>query len=139
MCCGAASAVEKNEKNLMHCFAWTSVKEATQADWDAFFKASDELPKKIKGIERVWYGKLLSPLSQVSLAQPDREAFQKYQAGETVVMPVRRAAREWGMCIEMKDENALKAYADAPYHKIWNDAYAKIRVDGTTTFNILGQ
>jgi hypothetical protein len=127
------------EKKLMHCFAWTPVKEATQADWDAFFKASDALPKKIRGITRVWYGKLLSPLPQTALGKMDPEAFQKYQAGETVTAPVQRMPREWGMCMEMADENALKAYADHPYHKTWTDAYAKIRVDGTTTFNITGQ
>lgn len=41
--------------------------------------------------------------------------------------------------MEMADENTLKAYGNDPYHKIWTEAYAKIRVDGTTTFNIVGQ
>lgn len=132
-------AAMAGEKKLMHCFAWTPVKEATQADWDAFFKASDALPKRIKGITRVWYGKLVSPLPQAMLGKIDPEAFKKYQAGETVTSPVQRMPREWGMCMEMADENALKVYADDPYHKTWTDAYAKIRVDGTTTFNIIGQ
>jgi hypothetical protein len=48
-------------------------------------------------------------------------------------------AREYGMCMEMKDANALKAYDTDPYHKIWNEAYSKVRVEGTTTFNIIGQ
>jgi hypothetical protein len=127
------------EKQLMHCFAWTPVKEATAADWDAFYKASDLLPKKIKGIKRVWYGKLVSPLPQVALGKIDPEAFQKYRAGETVTSPIHAMPREYGMCMEMADENALKAYDQEPYHKIWTEAYAKIRVDGTTTFNIVGQ
>ena len=60
-------------------------------------------------------------------------------SGESVSVPVTRTAREYGMCMEMKDAAALKAYDDDPYHKVWTEAYSKIRVDGTTTFNIPGQ
>jgi hypothetical protein len=103
------------EKTLMHCFAWTPIKNATPADWQAFYQASDALPSKIKGVTRVWYGKLASPLNQ----------------GPTV--------REYGMCIEMAGPDVLKAYTVDPYHKTWVEAYSKVRVEGTTTFNILGQ
>ena len=127
------------EKKLMHCFAWTPVKEATDADWQAFYKASDALPKKIKGITRVWYGKLVSPLPQVALGKIDPEAFRQYQAGETVTSPIHAMPRAYGMCMEMTNEKVLKAYGEDPYHKVWTDAYAKVRVDGTTTFNIVGQ
>lgn len=127
------------DKTVMHCFAWTPIQEATPEDWSAFYKASDALPHKIKGIRRVWYGKLVDPLSQAQLVKTDSDAFRKYQAGETVSSNVRRAAREFGMCMEMSSAAALKAYDTDPYHKIWTEAYAKIRVDGTTTFNILGQ
>jgi hypothetical protein len=134
--CHAAFA---GEKTVMHCFAWTPVKEATAADWQAFSKASDDLPKKIKGIKRVWFGKLVSPLPQVHFQQVDREAFRKYQAGETVNASVSATPREYGMCMEFTNADALKAYDADPYHKIWTDAYEKVRVEGTTTFNILGQ
>jgi hypothetical protein len=127
------------EKTLMHCFAWTPVKEATPADWQAFYKASDALPHKIKGIIRVWYGKLDNPLGQTQIGQIDSATFQKYRGGESVNAPVTRMTREYGMCMEMKDANVLKAYDDDPYHKVWTDAYSKVRVEGTTTFNILGQ
>ena len=133
------SAASAAEKTLMHCFAWTPVKEATAADWDAFQKASDALPQKIQGVIRVWYGKLSSPLSFAAMGKVDDAAQQKFRGGETVTAPVTRTAREYGMCIEMKDADALKAYTDDPYHKVWNDAYAKVRVEGTTTFNILGK
>ena len=132
-----ASLARAGDKTVMHCFAWTPIKEATQADWDAFYKASDALPKKIKGIRRVWYGKLAEPLSQAHIVKtPD---FKKYTDGETVNADVVRTPREYGMCMEMTSAEALKAYDTDPYHKIWTEAYAKIRVDGTTTFNILGQ
>jgi hypothetical protein len=142
--CGALilmshTAAFGGDKTLMHCFAWTPVKDATAADWDAFYKASDALPQKIQGVIRVWYGKLASPLRLVAPGKMDDAAMQKLRAGETVTAPISVTAREYGMCIEMKDADALKVYTSDPYHKIWNDAYAKVRVEGTTTFNILGQ
>jgi hypothetical protein len=45
-----AGASMAGEKKLMHCFAFTPLKSATSADWDAFYKATDDLPKKIKGV-----------------------------------------------------------------------------------------
>jgi exosome complex RNA-binding protein Rrp4 len=123
----------------MHCFAWTPIKEATPAEWQAFFQASDALPAKIKGITRVWYGKLQSPLTQISLGDADSATFQKFRAGQAVTVPVTRVAREYGMCMEMTGADVLKAYDTDPYHKVWTEAYAKVRVDGTTTYNILGQ
>jgi hypothetical protein len=132
------SVASAGEKTLMHCFAWTPVKEATAADWEAFYKASDALPNKIKGITKVWYGKLESPLSQAAL-KIDNESFQKYRGGEQVTVPVNRVAREYGMCMEMTGVSVFKAYDADPYHKIWTEAYSKVRVEGTTTFNIIGQ
>jgi hypothetical protein len=133
---GAAGAADKT---LMHCFAWTSIKEATPADWDAFFKASDAMPSKIKGVKKVWYGKLASPLGQTGIVTLDQDARKKYTAGEKVSAEVQRTPRDWGMCMEMTNLDALKAYDADPYHKVWTDAYAKVRVEGTTTFNIIGQ
>jgi hypothetical protein len=127
------------EKKLMHCFAWTPAKDATPADWEAFYKASDAIPQKIKGVSKVWYGKLASPITQVGVGKMDDAAAQKYRAGESVNGPITRLTREYGMCMEMTDASALKAYADDPYHKTWVEAYAKVRVEGTTTFNIIGQ
>jgi hypothetical protein len=127
------------EKTLMHCFAWTPIKEATPADWQAFYKTSDDIPKKIKGVTHVWYGKLNSPLPQVMFDNIDNDTFQKYRKGETVPATVKAMPRDYGMCMEMTSESVLKAYDEHPYHKIWTAAYEKVRVDGTTTFNILGQ
>lgn len=134
-----SQAAHAGDKTLMHCFAWTPVKDATPADWAAFYKASDALPQKIKGILRVWYGKLDSPLSQTKLGNIESPTFQKYRDGEAVTVPVTRITRDYGMCMEMKDADVLKKYDADPYHKVWTDAYSKVRVEGTTTFNILGQ
>ena len=134
-----APAAQAGEKKLMHCFAWTSIKEAPPADWQAFFKASDALPGKIKGISKVWYGKLASPLGQTTIRKADPDTIKKLNAGEQAAAEVARTPRDWGMCMEMKNADVLKAYDTDSYHKIWTDAYAKIRVEGTTTFNIIGQ
>ena len=110
-----ASTAMAGEKKLMHCFAFTAVEGATQADWDAFYKATDELPNKIKGISHVWYGKLRRPLK------------------------VGGATRQYGVCMEMANEQTLKDYDSDPAHAAWVGVYSKVRVEGTTTFDILGQ
>ena len=99
----------------MHCFAFTPIKEAAQADWDAFYKATDDLPKNVKGLKRVWYGKLARPLKQ----------------GDVV--------REHGTCMEFEDEAAFKAYGakDNKAHNDWVAIYSKVRQPGTTTYQIL--
>jgi hypothetical protein len=133
---GTANAADKT---LMHCFAWTSIKEATPAEWQAFFKASDAMPSKIKVVKKVWYGKLAQTLGQVSVTQIDPEARKKAAAGEKVNAEVQRTPRDWGMCMELTSLDALKTYDADPYHKEWNAVYEKVRVEGTTTFNIVGQ
>jgi hypothetical protein len=136
MMAGMANA---GDKKLMHCFAFTSIKEATPADWQAFFKASDALRGKIKGISHVWYGKLEAPLGQANIVKMDEATTKKYRAGETVSTEINRTPRDWGMCMEMTNAAVLKAYDTDPYHKVWTDAYSKVRVEGTTTFNFVGQ
>ena len=81
----------------------------------------------------------MSPLPQIHFQQVDREAFRKYQAGETVNASVSATPRDYGMCMEFANADALKAYDADPFHKIWTAAYEKVRVDGTTTFNIPGR
>jgi hypothetical protein len=108
------------EKKLMHCFAFTPIETASDADWKAFYNATDQLPKKISGISHVWYGKLRGPLTVYN--------------GQQV-----KSVRQYGVCMEMKDAATLKAYTNDPFHKEWMDVYSKVRVEGTTTFDILGQ
>lgn len=115
-----ATGLSAGEKKLMHCFFFTVIDAATPADWDAFAKATDDLPSKIPGLTKVWHGKLMRPLSY-----PDGK-------GGKVV-------RQHGVCMEFSDEAALKAYAPHPAHKEWEAVYAKVRVPGTTTVNFMGQ
>lgn len=115
------AAAPAGEKALMHCFAFTEIEEATEDDWKAFLTATDELPSKIDGLEKVWVGKLRRPLRQF---------------GRNKDEPM---LRQWGVCMEMTDEEALAVYADHKAHTAWVRVYEKVRVPGTTTFDILGQ
>lgn len=129
--------VQAGEKKLMHCFTFTVVDAATDADWQAFRAATDALPEKIPGLSRVWYGKLLRPLAIFNV---DADARKKLGAGDKdVAAKVNRVTRQYGVCMEMADEAGLKAYAAHPAHAEWVKAYEKVRVYGTTTFDILGQ
>lgn len=133
-----AGSLAAGEKNMMHCFAFTAIEGATQADWDAWFKANDDLPKKMKGVvKRVWYGKLRAPLN---IFQIPGDASKKLRAGEkSVTTDVTYRPRQWGMCMELVGLTSLEAYAKHPYHKEWEGVYGKVRVAGTTTYDILGQ
>jgi hypothetical protein len=111
----AAGVLSAGEKKLMHCFAFTAIASATEADWAAFNKATDQLPEKIPGLTRVWHGKLRGAMDE----------------GES--------ARTHGVCMEMNDAATLKAYAGHEAHKAWQAVYVKVRKPGTTTFDILGE
>ena len=105
----AGSVLYGAEGGLMHCFYFTPIAEATQADWQAFDKATDALPGKISGLEKVWHGKLRRPYLK----------------------------REHGVCMQFKDEAALTAYAENAAHADWMKVYEKVRQAGTTTFDII--
>lgn len=112
-----SSAVRAGEKGLMHCFAFAPLPGATEADWEAFFKATDELPGKIEGLQKVWAGKLMAPRK----LSPDA------------------SAREYGVCMLLDDRDALNVYAEHPAHAAWVEVYVKVREEGSTTFDIIGQ
>lgn len=132
-----AGLVSSGEKKFMHCFYFTVVENAADTDWQAFFKATDELPNKIPEVSRVWHGKLSRPLAILSTA--DAETRKKLAAEGTATGPITRVVRQFGVCMEMADEAALKAYAAHPYHKEWEAAYFKVRQYGTNTVDFMGK
>jgi hypothetical protein len=107
-----------DEKAVMHCFFFTPIAEASEADWNAFYEATVELPSKIEGLDRVWAGKLRK---------------------RAAVSQQVKLGREYGACMELANEAALQTYAKHPAHDAWVKMYEKVRVPGTTTFDILGQ
>ena len=132
-----AGVATAGEKKLMHCFVFTPVEAATAADWEAFYRATDELPGKILGLSRVWHGKLARNLP---IFGADREANKKLAAGEKETTgTVTRRVRTYGVCMEFADDAALKAYAGHAAHADWVKVYEKVREYGTTTFDILGR
>lgn len=133
----AGVTLSAGEKKLMHCFAFTPVEGASQADWQAFFQATDALPKQIPGLSKVWYGKLRRPLM---IFNTDAAARKELNGGaKSAKGEVTRATRHWGVCMEFADEKALAGYAKNPAHTKWNEVYSKVRVSPTTTYDILGQ
>jgi hypothetical protein len=135
----SAGTLAAGEKGLMHCFAFTPIETASQAEWDAFWKATDDLPKKIPGMKRVWYGKLLKPVNLV-MGTADAEGRKKLAAGENVTGDLNLVRRSYGVCMEFNNSDALAAYAKHDEHDKWlKQYYEKVRKAGTTTFDIVGQ
>jgi hypothetical protein len=131
-----AATASAGEKKLMHCFYFTAVPAATEADWQAFYKATDALPAQIPGLSRVWYGKLARDLV---VFNTDAETRKKLAAGEAATGPVTRVVRQHGVCMEFADAAALKTYASHPAHEKWVEVYSKVREYGTTTVDFMGQ
>jgi hypothetical protein len=102
-------------QGLVHAFAFTAEPAATAEDFAHLRKATHGMVDKIPGLKKVWMGKLLQPLD---------------------VGP-NAPKRTHGIVMEFEDEAALKVYADHPEHKAWERVYRKIRVPGTTTFDII--
>ena len=106
----------RTEPTLLHVFAYTPVEGATQQDFADFKKATADMIGKVPGLKRAWVGKLKTPLDLGSVAPK----------------------REYGVAMEFDDVKALDAYAEDPAHTAWEKVYRKVRVAGTTTFDILG-
>jgi hypothetical protein len=140
LCLFAGLGAYAGEKGVMHCFAFSEVEAATPADWEAFAKATDELPGKIPGLLHLIHGKLARPLGLPSMAAPlDEETTKKYRAGEAVQANVKMLRRQYGVCMHFKDEESYKVYGKHEAHAAWVKAYEKVRISGTTTYQILGK
>jgi len=123
----------------MHCFTFTPIESASQSEWQAFYKATGELPDKIKGLKRAWAGKLMRPLNVPALTIADAESRKKMMAEGKGSADFTMNKREYGACMEFENEAAFKAYDADPGHKAWVSVYEKVRKPGTTTFQIVTQ
>lgn len=103
------------ERTLMHVFAFTPLEEATEQDFADFHAATAEMVEQIPGLRRAWFGRLLQPL------------------------PSSGPLREYGVAMEFDNVEALRIYADHPVHRAWEEVYARVRVQGTTTLDIPGE
>jgi hypothetical protein len=103
------------EPTLMHVFAFTPLEGATEQDFADFQAATAEMVGQIPGLRRAWFGRLLQPI------------------------PNGERPREYGVAMEFDNVEALRAYADHPVHRAWEQVYARVRVPGTTTLDIPGE
>ncbi|MBI4441798.1 MAG: Dabb family protein [Acidobacteria bacterium] len=102
-------------KTLMHVFAFTPLEGATEEDFENFKEATVGLPRQIPGLRKVWVGKLREPLPQVT------------------------RLHTYGVAMEFDNVEALAVYADHPAHEEWVKVYEKVRMQGTTTLDILSE
>lgn len=133
VCVAGVSAAADGK--LMHCFYFTAVEGATDADWQAFYKATDALPGKVPGLVSVWYGKLRRPMG---VFMPEAETRKNLKPDTAKITgEFGRVVRQYGVCMEFKDEEALKTYGPHAAHKEWEAVYGKVRQYGTTTVDLL--
>ncbi|MBI4461066.1 MAG: Dabb family protein [Acidobacteria bacterium] len=114
--CAAETPAAGRQNTLLHIFAYTPLETATEADFEAFKKATADMVDRIPGLRRVWVGKLREPLPV---------------PGDYI--------RTYGVAMEFDNIEALQVYADHPAHKEWESVYERVRVRGTTTLDILGE
>jgi stress responsive alpha/beta barrel protein len=104
-----------SQKSLLHVFAYTPLEGSTPQDFEDFQKATAAMVGQIPGLRRVWVGKLREPL------------------------PVETRIHTYGVAMEFDDAAALDVYAKHPVHDEWVKVYTRVRKEGTTTLDILGQ
>jgi antibiotic biosynthesis monooxygenase (ABM) superfamily enzyme len=113
--CVAGRMSAGSQKTLLHVFAYTPLKGSTPQDFEEFKKATAALVGQIPGLRRVWVGKLREPL------------------------PVETRIHTYGVAMEFDNAEALDVYAKHPAHAAWVKVYDKVRLEGTTTLDILGE
>ena len=113
--CVAGRVTATPEKTLLHVFAYTPLEGATPEDYAAFKTATAAMVGRIPGLRRVWVGKLREPL------------------------PVETRIHTYGVAMEFDNAQALDTYAKDPVHEEWVKVYEKVRKQGTTTLDILGE
>ncbi|MBI2819648.1 MAG: Dabb family protein [Acidobacteria bacterium] len=113
--CVAGRMSAESQKTLMHVFAYTPLEESTPQDFEDFKTATTAMVDQIPGLRRVWVGKLREPL------------------------PVETRIHTYGVAMEFDNTEALDAYAIHPAHDAWIGVYDKVRLQGTTTLDILGE
>ena len=99
------------EKKFLHCSFFEPLPQAFDADWEAFHKATDELPGKIPGLSKVWAGKLQKPYN----------------------------SSQYGVCMEMENADTLRIYAEHPAHLEWVNVYSRVLKTASTQLAIIGQ
>jgi hypothetical protein len=114
-CTGYVAGQQKAATNrtLIHSAAWTSLKDMKPQDLEAFKTVVGSMIGKVPGLKTAWVGKLQKPLT------------------------VDGVTRDYGIVLEFADEPTWNKYV-AKRPQEFEDAFAKIRIPGSTNFNTMG-
>jgi len=135
-----ATSAFAGDGTVVHCFAFSKTAGASETDWEQFRTLTRALPQKISGLTRVTFGPLRRPMGQIEMmSNPGADDVKKFIAGQPIDAKVVNANREYGACFEFQSEAAFLAYGKHAAHVEWETAYKKVRVPGTTTFQIVAQ
>lgn len=105
----------KTQRTVVHCVAWTAAQGVSEAGIGEFKKATAELTKTMPGLQRAWVGKLARPFTQGDVT------------------------RDYGLVLEFDSVENREAYTTNPIRVSWADVWSKIRVPGSSNFDVIGE
>ena len=103
------------EKGTVHAVAWTAGESFTPQGFEDFKKATADLIGTMPGLKRAWVGKLRVPLV------------------------VGEVTRNYGLILEFEDLKTREAYSTHPARVPWAKVWEKIRIPGSTNFDVIGE
>ena len=105
----------RTEKTVVHAVAWTAGASFTEQGLEDFRRATEEMARTMPGLRRAWVGRLRTPLK------------------------VGELTRDYGLVLEFDDLKTREEYSTHPSRAPWAQVWEKIRVPGSTNFDVLGQ
>ncbi|MBI4460644.1 MAG: Dabb family protein [Acidobacteria bacterium] len=103
------------QRTVIHAVAWTAQKDATPEGLEDFRRATETLLDTMPGLRRAWVGKLRQPL---------------------VVGDLRR---DYGLILEFENLATKEAYSSHPNRAPWAAVWEKVRIPGSTNFDVIGE
>ncbi len=104
-----------SEKTVIHAVAWTPQEDATEGQFQDFQQATVELIDQMPGLRRAWVGKLRKPLVHGDMT------------------------RTYGLVFEFDDLQSREAYSSHPSRAPWAEVWSRLRVPGSTNFDVIGE
>jgi antibiotic biosynthesis monooxygenase (ABM) superfamily enzyme len=102
------------QKTVVHTAIWTLKEGSSAQEYEAFRKETEKLVAAMPGLKRAWVGKLRQPLA------------------------VGEVTRTHGLLLEFVDVQSREAYSTHPARAAWAEAWSKVRVPGSTAFDLIG-
>ena len=111
----AGQAGGTTQKTTIHAVAWTPQENATPQAFEDFKKATEHLVEVMPGLQRAWVGKLRRPLVHGDVT------------------------RTYGLVLEFDDVDSKVAYSSHSTRAPWAEVWSKVRVPGSTNFDVIGE